>query len=343
MRTGDQPGQTTTLAPDWQNTVRHQIDNQTGELRTSLQTPYGAERGQTPTGWAGERGFVGGTKDATGLTRIGARDYDPLLERFITVDPVQDPDEPLQWNAYLYANNTPLAMSDPSGKRPIIDDGAVRYRAYQARRQFLQTSLIWSKYVIPSAFTGLGGAGKGLDTTGWHRPQRNYPPSKALRTPWQTPPRRAIEKAPIAKEKGRPLRAVREPRKLVEAKNPKDVKLSPSAPVKWLKRMGPVGTAIGAAATGYENWDRLSNAGYSGGELAARTVGYTAVSTAASWAGSLGGAKAGAWIGATIGIAFGPLGVIVGGVAGGIIGGVLGGLAGGWLGDAIVNKAEERW
>jgi RHS repeat-associated protein len=118
MRTGDQPGQTTTLAPDWQNTVRHQIDNQTGELRTSLQTPYGAERGQMPAGWAGERGFVGGVKDATGLTRIGARDYDPVLERFVTVDPLQDLSDPLQWNAYLYANNTPVTRSDPTGMRP---------------------------------------------------------------------------------------------------------------------------------------------------------------------------------------------------------------------------------
>ncbi|MBA3020263.1 MAG: hypothetical protein KJ738_02160, partial [Actinobacteria bacterium] len=39
------------------------------------------------------------------MTRIGARDYDPVLGRFITVDPVQSVDDPLQWNPYLYANN----------------------------------------------------------------------------------------------------------------------------------------------------------------------------------------------------------------------------------------------
>jgi RHS repeat-associated protein len=116
MRTGNDPGQTTTLAPDWQNTVRHQIDNATGELRTSLQTPYGGVRGGTPAGWAGERGFVGGVKDATGLTRIGARDYDPVLERFVTVDPELNLFDPLGWNAYLYANNTPVTLSDSTGR-----------------------------------------------------------------------------------------------------------------------------------------------------------------------------------------------------------------------------------
>ena len=66
------------------------VVNATGALSTTWQDPYGATRGTPPTAWTGERGFVGGTKDATGLTRIGARDYDPALQRFSTVDPVQD-------------------------------------------------------------------------------------------------------------------------------------------------------------------------------------------------------------------------------------------------------------
>ncbi|MCG2805575.1 MAG: hypothetical protein L6256_09025, partial [Propionicimonas sp.] len=38
-----------------------------------------------------------------------------MLGRFITVDPVQSVDDPLQWNPYLYANNSPVTASDPSG------------------------------------------------------------------------------------------------------------------------------------------------------------------------------------------------------------------------------------
>jgi RHS repeat-associated protein len=47
-------------------------------------------RGTTGAGWQGTKGFVGGTTDATtGLTHLGARDYDPTTVRFISVDPVR--------------------------------------------------------------------------------------------------------------------------------------------------------------------------------------------------------------------------------------------------------------
>lgn len=119
VRTGATSDTITTLISDWQGTTHHQVNNGTGALTTSWQDPYGNPRGATPTGWTGDRGFVGGTKDATGLTRIGARDYDPILQRFITVDPKQALDDPLQWNPYIYANNTPITKADPTGLEPF--------------------------------------------------------------------------------------------------------------------------------------------------------------------------------------------------------------------------------
>ncbi|HYN93100.1 MAG TPA: polymorphic toxin-type HINT domain-containing protein, partial [Pilimelia sp.] len=77
-------------------------------------TPYGEPRGGEPA-WPGERGFVGGTKDKTGLTHLGAREYDPGTGRFISVDPVLDPGQPQQLHGYSYANNNPTTWSDPSG------------------------------------------------------------------------------------------------------------------------------------------------------------------------------------------------------------------------------------
>ena len=103
---------------------------------TTWQDPYGNSRG-TPPSWIGERGFVGGTKDATGLTRIGARDYDPVLQRFITVDPLQDLADPLQWNPYLYANNSPITKSDPTGLwggGPSLIDGIYRPIYYKDKK-----------------------------------------------------------------------------------------------------------------------------------------------------------------------------------------------------------------
>ncbi|MFJ6769917.1 polymorphic toxin-type HINT domain-containing protein, partial [Kitasatospora sp. NPDC091257] len=76
-------------------------------------------RGKKPATWPTERGFVGGTNDATtGLTHLGARDYDPANGRFISVDPVLDLTDPQQINGYAYSNNNPVNLSDPSGLRP---------------------------------------------------------------------------------------------------------------------------------------------------------------------------------------------------------------------------------
>lgn len=81
--------------------------------------PFGRPRGAEPASWPGERGFVGGTVDAgTGLTQLGAREYDPLQGRFISVDPLLNPSDPQQMNGYSYANNNPTTLSDPTGLIP---------------------------------------------------------------------------------------------------------------------------------------------------------------------------------------------------------------------------------
>ncbi|MFC9295499.1 polymorphic toxin-type HINT domain-containing protein [Streptomyces sp. NPDC057011] len=87
--------------------------------------PFGNERGAQPApgAWEGDKGFVGGTKEkATGFTLLGAREYDPTTGRFISPDPIIDPGDPQQWNAYAYANNTPLNSSDPSGLKNSCDN-----------------------------------------------------------------------------------------------------------------------------------------------------------------------------------------------------------------------------
>ncbi|MFI7545214.1 RHS repeat-associated core domain-containing protein [Actinoplanes sp. NPDC049599] len=77
--------------------------------------PFGGVRGSTGA-WAGERGFVGGTNDAvTGLTHVGAREYDPATGRFLSPDPVIDFADPQQLNAFAYGRNNPFAFPDPSG------------------------------------------------------------------------------------------------------------------------------------------------------------------------------------------------------------------------------------
>ncbi|MGW3071872.1 polymorphic toxin-type HINT domain-containing protein [Kitasatospora sp. NPDC001132] len=78
--------------------------------------PFGNPRGTQPSAWAGDRGFVGGTKDdVTGLTNLGARQYQPTTGRFLNPDPILSSADPQQWNAYAYSNNDPVNRSDPSG------------------------------------------------------------------------------------------------------------------------------------------------------------------------------------------------------------------------------------
>ncbi|MFD8756718.1 polymorphic toxin-type HINT domain-containing protein [Kitasatospora sp. NPDC059577] len=109
-------------AADPHGTNGVQINTDTAQSVTRRPTdPFGNPRGTQPTAnqWAGTKGFVGGTKDdTTGLTNLGARQYDPLRGRFINPDPILDEADPQQWNGYAYSNNNPVNLSDPSGLRP---------------------------------------------------------------------------------------------------------------------------------------------------------------------------------------------------------------------------------
>ncbi|MTE20612.1 hypothetical protein F0L17_16150 [Streptomyces sp. TRM43335] len=86
--------------------------------------PFGNPRGAEPADWPGRRTFLGtGIDDPiTGLTHIGAREYDPTTGRFVSVDPLIDIADPMQMNGYAYANNNPTTLSDPTGLKPMITE-----------------------------------------------------------------------------------------------------------------------------------------------------------------------------------------------------------------------------
>jgi RHS repeat-associated protein len=79
-------------------------------------TPYGDTRGATAT-WPDNRGFLNKPANtSTGLTEIGARNYDPTTGRFISLDPVLQSADPDQLNGYTYSADNPITNSDPDGK-----------------------------------------------------------------------------------------------------------------------------------------------------------------------------------------------------------------------------------
>ncbi|MGW0771934.1 RHS repeat-associated core domain-containing protein [Streptomyces sp. NPDC002676] len=104
------------LAADHHGTSSIALDSGTYAVTKRYSTPFGAPRGTKPTSWPDDKAFLGKpADDATGLTHVGAREYDPTIGQFISVDPLLTLDQHQSLNGYAYANNTPVTLSDPSG------------------------------------------------------------------------------------------------------------------------------------------------------------------------------------------------------------------------------------
>ncbi|QTN28811.1 M6 family metalloprotease domain-containing protein [Rhodoferax sp. AJA081-3] len=83
--------------------------------------PYGERLNNQAGSNKNKLGFAGKQFDpATGLSYMGARYYDPVLGRFMGVDPVGFQEDSVHsFNRYAYANNNPYKYVDPDGHSPI--------------------------------------------------------------------------------------------------------------------------------------------------------------------------------------------------------------------------------
>ena len=163
------------LIPDRQGSDTLQIDASTlGAVRESY-TPFGAPRSSAPTGWLGDSGYVGGSVDATtGLTDLGAREYDPATGRFLSLDPILENGSPQDLNGYDYAGNNPTTEEDPTGQMPC--DGEGRCGSYQ----FLETLPGNGGGSTGGSSGGSGGGGgggwSGFSGGGWNLQPPVYKP-----------------------------------------------------------------------------------------------------------------------------------------------------------------------
>ncbi|WP_164410084.1 RHS repeat-associated core domain-containing protein [Streptomyces salinarius] len=107
----------TYLVSDHHGTAGLAIGRADKALSKRYTTPFGEDRGTSQYGpWPDDKGFLGKTRDATtGLTHVGAREYDPAVGQFISVDPLLEADDAQTLNGYSYAVNNPLTYSDPTG------------------------------------------------------------------------------------------------------------------------------------------------------------------------------------------------------------------------------------
>ncbi|MBK3590662.1 hypothetical protein JHN49_46320, partial [Streptomyces sp. MBT57] len=77
------------LAGDHQGTQSLAVSADSAQTFTKRRTtPFGGNRGANTGGaWPDDKGFLGKTNDTrTGLTHVGARQYDPGTGQFISVD-----------------------------------------------------------------------------------------------------------------------------------------------------------------------------------------------------------------------------------------------------------------
>ncbi|CAM3275105.1 RHS repeat-associated core domain-containing protein [Stackebrandtia soli] len=109
---------------DHHGTATMSLDPATGAIVHRRTDPYGNPRGPQPASgsWGSRKGFVGGTIDPTGLTHLGAREYDSTTGRFISIDPLIDQFDPQTMHGYAYSNNNPTTYSDPDGLEFCGDD-----------------------------------------------------------------------------------------------------------------------------------------------------------------------------------------------------------------------------
>lgn len=109
------------LAADHHGTTSLAVEAGTQAITRRSLNAFGEERAQATVGtWVDDRGFLGKTADkGTGLTHVGAREYDPVLGAFISVDPLLETEKHQSLNGYGYAENNPVTLADPTGQGSI--------------------------------------------------------------------------------------------------------------------------------------------------------------------------------------------------------------------------------
>ncbi|WP_405960541.1 RHS repeat-associated core domain-containing protein [Streptomyces sp. NBC_00024] len=181
----------TFLAGNHQGTSSLAIASDTLAFVKRYTKPFGAPRGTASGSWPDDKGFLGRPSDqTTGLTQLGARQYDPATGRFLSVDPLLEPDKPQTLNGYAYSSNSPITNSDPTGMSDGVGGilGGISAIVGGAVRGL--------RNIIGSAIDAIGSSGGTAPTNSYGNPSGmpllNYKPgatynliTKSWDTPWE--------------------------------------------------------------------------------------------------------------------------------------------------------------
>jgi RHS repeat-associated protein len=107
-------GKTYRLVSDYLGSVRLVVDTSTSSVAQQIDyDTWGNVTNDTSPGLQ-PFGFAGGLYDTdTGLVRFGARDYEPMIGRWLSKDPILFGGR--QGNLYVYVGDDPVNWTDPSG------------------------------------------------------------------------------------------------------------------------------------------------------------------------------------------------------------------------------------
>ncbi len=125
----------TWLLSDRQGTAVTAINANTQNVVSRQFDPYGVVRGSSPA-FPNNKTFVGGDVTPSSLIHIGAREYDAIVGRFVSPDPVMSYFDPVQIHAYNYGKASPATYADPTGLKVIEDNDGLHRKDRTTRHNW---------------------------------------------------------------------------------------------------------------------------------------------------------------------------------------------------------------
>jgi RHS repeat-associated protein len=112
---------TTYYVTNAQGTVVAEMDSNSNVTYEATYRPYGKQQNGPPQAGPGYTGHV--NDPGTGLVYMQARYYDPVVGRFISIDPQMFiAGDIFKYSAYAYANLNPITNNDPFGLYTCADN-----------------------------------------------------------------------------------------------------------------------------------------------------------------------------------------------------------------------------
>lgn len=150
----DASGDVEYLYADNVGSVRNIADRSGSLTATFDYTEYGIPDGVHGTATSAFGYAYGWTDPDTGIVNLRARDYDPATAQFLQIDPAVDQTQ----EAYAYASNRPIGLSDPSGLCVLAGDDPLACGMWNSVVQLISPAAAGVLATIDCVNSGRGNA-----------------------------------------------------------------------------------------------------------------------------------------------------------------------------------------